>query len=88
MRWALVSLEPLGGPDLEWLAWNSSGEQVTILGTRKGRGPADGGPWRSSCGFCDAGRAALTCGFSRRYSTWEPEEHILDPRLVMAYEEK
>ena len=23
-----------------------------------------------------------------RYSTWEPEDHILDPRLVLAYEEK
>ncbi|NWR80391.1 CBX7 protein, partial [Centropus unirufus] len=23
-----------------------------------------------------------------RYSTWEPEDHILDPRLVVAYEEK
>uniref|UniRef100_A0A8C3T3C7 Uncharacterized protein n=1 Tax=Chelydra serpentina TaxID=8475 RepID=A0A8C3T3C7_CHESE len=22
------------------------------------------------------------------YSTWEPEDHILDPRLVVAYEEK
>ncbi|CDQ85156.1 unnamed protein product [Oncorhynchus mykiss] len=22
------------------------------------------------------------------YSTWEPEDHILDPRLVLAYEEK
>ncbi|XP_044535048.1 chromobox protein homolog 7 [Gracilinanus agilis] len=28
-------------------------------------------------------------GLDRRegYSTWEPEEHILDPRLVLAYEE-
>ncbi|XP_020838294.1 chromobox protein homolog 7 isoform X3 [Phascolarctos cinereus] len=27
-------------------------------------------------------------GWPPKYSTWEPEEHILDPRLVMAYEEK
>ncbi|XP_063282455.1 chromobox protein homolog 7 isoform X1 [Pelobates fuscus] len=26
--------------------------------------------------------------FMEQYSTWEPEEHILDPRLVLAYEEK
>lgn len=26
--------------------------------------------------------------FFFRYSTWEPEDHILDPRLVVAYEEK
>ncbi|KAG8518140.1 Chromobox protein-7 [Galemys pyrenaicus] len=26
-------------------------------------------------------------GWPPKYSTWEPEEHILDPRLVMAYEE-
>ncbi|XP_030631803.1 chromobox protein homolog 7 [Chanos chanos] len=27
-------------------------------------------------------------GWPPKYSTWEPEEHILDPRLVVAYEEK
>uniref|UniRef100_A0A8C6REU5 Chromobox 7 n=1 Tax=Nannospalax galili TaxID=1026970 RepID=A0A8C6REU5_NANGA len=27
-------------------------------------------------------------GWPPKYSTWEPEEHILDPRLVMAYKEK
>lgn len=27
-------------------------------------------------------------GWPPKYSTWEPEEHILDPRLVSAYEEK
>ncbi|XP_047405329.1 chromobox protein homolog 7 isoform X4 [Sciurus carolinensis] len=26
-------------------------------------------------------------GWPPKYSTWEPEEHILDPRLVLAYEE-
>uniref|UniRef100_A0A671LA51 Chromobox protein homolog 7-like n=1 Tax=Sinocyclocheilus anshuiensis TaxID=1608454 RepID=A0A671LA51_9TELE len=27
-------------------------------------------------------------GWPPKYSTWEPEEHILDPRLVLTYEEK
>ncbi|XP_067237663.1 chromobox homolog 7a isoform X1 [Chanodichthys erythropterus] len=27
-------------------------------------------------------------GWSPKYSTWEPEDNILDPRLVLAYEEK
>nr|CBN81202.1 Chromobox protein homolog 7 [Dicentrarchus labrax] len=27
-------------------------------------------------------------GWPPKYSTWEPEEHILDQRLVLAYEEK
>nr|XP_046187773.1 chromobox protein homolog 7-like isoform X3 [Oncorhynchus gorbuscha] len=27
-------------------------------------------------------------GWPPKYSTWEPEDHILDPRLVLAYEEK
>ncbi|XP_052426215.1 chromobox protein homolog 7 isoform X1 [Carassius gibelio] len=27
-------------------------------------------------------------GWPPKYSTWEPEEHILDPRLVLAFEEK
>ncbi|XP_066521625.1 chromobox protein homolog 7 isoform X2 [Hoplias malabaricus] len=27
-------------------------------------------------------------GWPPKYSTWEPEEHILDPRLILAYEEK
>ncbi|XP_051529761.1 chromobox protein homolog 7 [Myxocyprinus asiaticus] len=27
-------------------------------------------------------------GWPPKYCTWEPEEHILDPRLVLAYEEK
>uniref|UniRef100_A0A8C5E9T3 Chromobox protein homolog 8-like n=1 Tax=Gouania willdenowi TaxID=441366 RepID=A0A8C5E9T3_GOUWI len=26
-------------------------------------------------------------GWSPKYSTWEPEDNILDPRLVLAYEE-
>ncbi|TRY77518.1 hypothetical protein DNTS_028237 [Danionella cerebrum] len=27
-------------------------------------------------------------GWPPKYSTWEPEEHILDPRLVLVFEEK
>ncbi|XP_023672327.1 uncharacterized protein [Paramormyrops kingsleyae] len=27
-------------------------------------------------------------GWPSKYSTWEPEDHILDPHLVLAYEEK
>ncbi|XP_062387801.1 chromobox homolog 7a isoform X2 [Sardina pilchardus] len=27
-------------------------------------------------------------GWPQKYSTWEPEDHILDPRLVLEYEEK
>ncbi|KAM8930341.1 chromobox protein homolog 7 isoform 1-T1 [Pelodytes ibericus] len=34
----------------------------------------------------DERRALHSC--MKQYSTWEPEEHILDPRLVLAYEEK
>uniref|UniRef100_A0A8C4X9D2 Chromobox 7 n=1 Tax=Erpetoichthys calabaricus TaxID=27687 RepID=A0A8C4X9D2_ERPCA len=31
---------------------------------------------------------ALFLWILKWYSTWEPEDHILDPRLVLAYEEK
>ncbi|XP_051640198.1 chromobox protein homolog 7 isoform X2 [Manacus candei] len=42
---------------------------------------------RPSGSRCSRWRASArsACG---RYSTWEPEDHILDPRLVVAYEEK
>lgn len=55
------------------------------------QGGLEAGWWRAgrvamASGAAEAGQPRLH--FSSRYSTWEPEEHILDPRLVLAYEEK
>ncbi|XP_049677751.1 chromobox protein homolog 7 isoform X2 [Accipiter gentilis] len=47
--------------------------------------------WGSACKASAKGKVEYLVkwkGWPPKYSTWEPEDHILDPRLVVAYEEK